>query len=178
MNLNKTHTRDILKQNQNRTPPEQFKKSKIILHNIRSMHNVGAAFRNADAFGIGEVIISGYTPAPPRPEISKTAIGAEETVPWTHVPDFAQFYHAHQNKYQFIGVEQTTLSQPLEEFELPDTSFCLVFGNEVTGIDQELLPLMDTFVEIHQYGLKHSLNVSVSIGVCLYSFLQKCKKSI
>jgi len=175
MNLNKTHTREILKQNQNRKPPERFSKSKIILHNIRSMHNVGAAFRNADAFGIGEVILSGYTPSPPRPEISKTAIGAEETVPWTHISDFNQFYHTHHNAYQFIGIEQTTLSKPLAEFKLPSTPFCLVFGNEVTGIDEELLPVMDHFVEIHQYGLKHSLNVSVSTGICLYSFLQKCK---
>lgn len=178
MNLNKTHTREILKQNQRRTPPELFRKSKIILHNIRSMHNVGAAFRNADAFGIGEIILSGYTPSPPRPEISKTAIGAEENVAWTEASDFAPLYQTHHGAYQFIGIEQTTLSKPLAEFKLPETPFCLVFGNEVTGIDEELLPMMDQFVEIHQYGLKHSLNVSVSIGICLYSFLQKCKKTM
>ena len=134
---------------------------------------MGAAFRNADAFGIGEVVLSGYTPAPPRPQISKTAIGAEEHVPWRKCPDFNQFYDDHHRTFHFVGIEQTNVSSPLASYQITAKPLCLVFGNEVTGIDDELLPIMDDFVEIRQFGFKHSLNVSVSIGICLYAFLHK-----
>ena len=173
--VQKRSTRQILKDNLARSAPEPMGRLCIWLHNIRSKHNVGAAFRSADAFGIDHIIISGYSPAPPEPEISKTALGAEENVDWK-APD-KPANHALKLKssgYKLIGIEQTTDSILLPDYKpTVENSLCLVFGNEVTGIDDELLPLIDQFVEIPQYGYKHSLNVSVSIGTVLYAMLEK-----
>lgn len=173
--MTKLSTKEILQRNLNRTAPGRLNKLKILLHNVRSMHNVGAAFRNADAFGVDELLISGYTPAPPRPEISKTAIGAEKHVNWKQfeTPDTG-LVKLKENGYLLIGLEQTTDSILLPDYQIPsDKKICLVFGNEVTGIDVEILPHIDDFVEIPQYGHKHSLNVSVTVGVALYAFLVK-----
>ena len=173
--MKKLSTKEILKQNLDRNAPGQMQNVKILLHNVRSMHNVGAAFRSADAFGIGEILLSGFSPTPPRPEITKTAIGAEKYMDWQYLEDtpkaISQFK---EDGYTFIGLEQTTESVLLPNYELPgDTSICLVFGNEVTGVDDEILEHIDHFVEIPQYGHKHSLNVSVTVGVALYAFLEK-----
>lgn len=171
----KLSTKEILQQNLDRTSPGQLDELKILLHNVRSMHNVGAAFRSADAFGIHSLLLSGYTPTPPRPEISKTAIGAEKHVDWQRVehPQKA-LQELKDSGYQLVGLEQTTDSILLPDYELSaDKKMCLVFGNEVTGIDKEILSFIDDFVEIPQYGHKHSLNVSVTVGVALYSFLEK-----
>lgn len=148
---------------------------KILLHNIRSMHNVGAVFRSSDAFGVSEILISGYTPCPPRPEITKTAIGAEEFVNWSYHEDEVQLItKLKESSYRIIGLEQTDNSSMLTGYEVSDqASYCLVMGNEVTGIDEKLIPLIDDFVEIPQFGHKHSLNVSVAAGVVLYAFLDK-----
>jgi tRNA G18 (ribose-2'-O)-methylase SpoU len=171
----KLSTKEVLKQNQNRTTPGQLGDLKILLHNVRSMHNVGAAFRSADAFGIDEILISGFTPTPPRPEISKTAIGAEKHVDWQNIDDISSTTkELKESGYIFVGLEQTTDSILLPDYSIPeDKKVCLVFGNEVTGIDEEILPFIDEFVEIPQYGHKHSLNVSVTVGVALYAFLEK-----
>lgn len=141
------------------------------MHNIRSMHNVGAAFRNADAFGIKEVWLSGYTPTPPRPEITKTAIGAEEHVAWKSFTDESEpVKWLKKNNYTLCGLEQTESSIFLNDFEANTEKICLVLGNEVTGIDEAILPMLDFAVEIPQFGSKHSLNVSVAAGVALYGF--------
>lgn len=173
----KLSTKEILKKNLERTTPGKLGNVKILLHNVRSMHNVGAAFRSADAFGIDGILISGFTPHPPRPEISKTAIGAEKHVEWKKIEDDNLESHLkrlRQSGYRFIALEQTTDSTLLPDYILPkDQSICLIFGNEVTGVDEELLPIVDDFVEIPQYGHKHSLNVSVTVGVALYAFLAK-----
>ncbi len=173
--MEKLSTKEILKQNQNRVAPGNLNAVKILLHNVRSMHNVGAAFRSADAFGIDEILLSGFTPTPPRPEISKTAIGAEEYMDWNYIDDLESSIEELKKKgYLFIGLEQTTESILLPDYELPaNPKICLVFGNEVTGVDEELLSYIDSFVEIPQYGHKHSLNVSVTVGVALYAFLVK-----
>lgn len=171
--VHKTSTRNILKKNLNRLPPDLISNSMIVLHNIRSMHNVGAAFRSSDAFGIGRVILTGFTPKPPRPAISKTAIGAEKTVSWQYFSEFSEFYENISSEYTIIGIEQTNLSISLSEFQPAEKPVCLVFGNEVTGLDEDVLPYIDTFVEILQYGKKHSLNVSVAIGICVHNLLQK-----
>lgn len=171
----KLSTKEILKQNLDRNTPGSLDELKILLHNVRSMHNVGAAFRSADAFGIQSLLLSGYTPTPPRPEISKTAIGAEKHVDWKKVDDLTS--HLKELKeagYILVGLEQTTDSILLPDYKIPSNKkICLVFGNEVTGIDDEILPYIDSFAEIPQYGHKHSLNVSVSVGVALYGFLEK-----
>ncbi len=173
--MQKLSTKEILQQNQARTAPKKMQQTIVLLHDIRSMHNVGAAFRCADAFGIKKILLSGVTPAPPRPEITKTAIGAEEFVAWEQVDDIKRkIDQLHEDKYITLGLEQTENSTLLPNFEAPaDKNICLVFGNEVTGIDREILPLINHFVEIPQYGHKHSLNVSVAVGVTLYGLLEK-----
>jgi tRNA G18 (ribose-2'-O)-methylase SpoU len=173
--MSKLSTKEILKQNLSRTAPGRLNEMKIMLHNVRSMHNVGAAFRSADAFGLDEILISGYTPTPPRPEIAKTAIGAQKHVEWQYEDDPKNhFTNLKKNNYRIVGLEQMTNSILLPDYTLPaDQNICLIFGNEVTGVDEEILSYIDDFVEIPQYGHKHSLNVSVTVGVALYAFLAK-----
>jgi len=173
--MKKLSTKEILQQNLDRTTPGKLNQLKIMLHNVRSMHNVGAAFRSADAFGIDEILISGFTPYPPRPEITKTAIGAEKHVKWQQLDDLeSDIGDLKSAGYTLIGLEQTTNSILFPDYNIPpDKKICLVFGNEVTGIDKDILPYIDDFVEIPQYGHKHSLNVSVTVGVALYAFLDK-----
>lgn len=145
----------------------------IWLHNVRSMHNVGSAFRTADAFAIHSVFLSGYTPAPPRPEISKTALGAENSVAWKHSENPDVFLEwCKRNSYILAGVEQVHGSRPLTSYHLNDNErICLLFGSEVTGIDPDLLEYCNSVLEIPQYGKKHSLNISVSLGIACYHFL-------
>jgi len=175
MNIKKLTTRQILDQNKSRSTPVQMRNCTIILHNVRSMHNVGAVFRNADAFGIQKLYLTGFTPTPPRPEISKTAIGAEKFVEWDQFGEAVPLINRlkEENTY-IVGVEQTTKSVDLPDFTPPkQKKLGLVFGNEVTGIPEDLYSHLDTFVEIPQYGNKHSLNVSVTTGIFLYGILQK-----
>lgn len=175
MEAKKRSAKEILEENLSRTVPKRMAEMKIMLHNVRSMHNVGAVFRSADAFGISELLLAGFTPTPPRPEISKTAIGAEKFVEWEQfeAPSLL-FEQLKMDGYVTVGVEQTDRSTPLPDFEPPPgQKLCLVFGNEVTGIAEEIIPHIDAFVDIPQYGHKHSLNVSVAAGVTLYGFLQK-----
>ena len=146
----------------------------LMAHNIRSLHNVGSLFRSADAFGVCRLWLTGYTPRPPRAEISKTALGAEEHVPWSAAdrPEAVLTDLRHEG-YRIYGLEQTLRSESLLSHRPPSRKICLIIGNEVTGIDEALFPLIDEFVEIPQFGMKHSLNVSVAAGVALYAFLEK-----
>lgn len=169
----KLSTKQILRKNLARSVPGSMAEIIIFLHDIRSLHNVGAVFRNADAFGIRKIILSGVTPVPPRPEITKTAIGAEEFVEWESVETPIKKLQELQKSHSIIGVEQTENSTVLPDFTVPNQPVCLVFGNEVTGIDKSILSTVNSFVEIPQYGHKHSLNVSVATGVVLYGFLEK-----
>ena len=171
--LIKLTTRQIYQRNQKRNSPlrDHFI---LWLHDIRSLHNVGAAFRSADAFGIKELWLSGYTPVPPRPEITKTAIGAEEHVPWKSFSDEKEpIQWLKENNYTLCGLEQTNTSILLNDLKTASKKICLVLGNEVTGIDKDILPMLDIAVEIPQFGSKHSLNVSVAAGVALYGFFEK-----
>lgn len=171
----KLTTKEILQQNLSRRPPAQLAQVKVVLHNIRSLYNVGSVFRSCDAFGISEILLSGYTPAPPRAEITKTAIGAEEFVNWQYRDDPQEMIkELKQSGYVLFGLEQTTDSIPLTRFA-PHSyeKLCFVLGNEVTGIDDELLPHLDGFIDIPQFGHKHSLNVSVAAAVLLYALLEK-----
>lgn len=151
----------------------------LILHNIRSTHNVGSIFRTAEGFGVGEIIISGYTPYPkvahdPRlphiteklhGQIRKTALGAEELVPFRYVEDIVAFLESYQ--HPIIALEQTPDSSPLQAFTPPD-EFALMLGEEVHGITPELLKRTHLTVEIPMYGQKESFNVSVAAGIALY----------
>lgn len=171
----KLTTKEILEENLSQSPPSKLSKVKVILHNIRSLHNVGSMFRSSDAFGISELILSGYTPLPPRSEITKTAIGAEEFVQWSNWDNLEEMVQSLKNDgYTLIGLEQTDKSIALPDFDAKAyDKICLVMGNEITGIDDQLIPHIKEFISIPQYGQKHSLNVSVAAGVMLYAMLEK-----
>ncbi len=172
----KRTTRQILEDNMNRDAPTEMANLKVWLHNIRSMHNVGSAFRSCDALGAGELVLTGYTPTPPRPEISKTALGADESTAWsTFENPLDEIKRLKEMGWRLLGIEQTEHSHTIDKLDVnPGDNIILFFGNEVTGLDDELLPLMDTCFEIPQFGRKHSLNVSVSIGITLYHVLDRC----
>jgi tRNA G18 (ribose-2'-O)-methylase SpoU len=126
-------------------------------------------FRTADSFGISKLILSGYTPVPPRPEISKTALGADEFVDWVAFKTVDEAYEMiRKHNYRLVGLEQTTSSIPIQEFTIDHRPVCLVLGNEISGIDEQQLPLLEIEIEIPQYGRKHSLNVSVAAGIALF----------
>ena len=146
----------------------------LVLDNIRSAHNVGSAFRTADAFGVDKVYLGGICPVPPSPELRKVALGAEEVVPFEHVADVvALVERLKADGYTTVAVEQTVHSVKLDAFRRePGTRYALVFGNEVAGVQQEVVDACDFSLEIPQQGTKHSLNVSVSVGVVLWSLVQ------
>lgn len=142
----------------------------LMADNIRSMYNVGAMFRTADAFLIEEFVLAGITGCPPHPEITKTALGAEESVAWRHVPDALAEVMAMKER----GWRVCVLEQAHDSVSLPDFVWdgcepsLLVVGNEVKGVDQRIVDVADTVLEIPQRGVKHSLNVSVSAGIALW----------
>ena len=162
----------------NRKSVEDFKQSSknkiiVVLDNIRSMHNVGSVFRTADAFLIEAVFLCGYTPQPPHRDINKTALGATETVDWIYFPSALDAVkELKQKNYKVFAAEQTTESISLEKF-IRNTakSTAIIFGNEVEGVGNDLLPLCDGFIEIPQLGMKHSLNVSVAAGIVLWQMV-------
>lgn len=163
----------------NRIDPEGYKTAQkiplvVVLDNIRSMHNVGSAFRTCDAFRVEKIYLCGITAKPPHRDIHKTALGATETVSWEYHKNIKELVEEIGRDYKIILVEQTTHSLKLQKFK-PDRGekYCLVFGNEVFGISEEVIPLANQSIEIPQFGTKHSLNVSVSIGIVLWDMYQK-----
>jgi len=149
----------------------------IILDNLRSMHNVGASFRTADAFLIEKIILCGITPQPPHREIHKAALGATESVDWGHESDINTVISDYKSRgYEIIGIEQTTDSIMITDFNIDKSKkYALILGNEVEGISDEALPNIDTFLEIPQLGTKHSLNVSVCGGIVMWEFAKALK---
>lgn len=148
----------------------------LVLDNVRSAHNVGSAFRTADAFGVDKVYLGGYCPVPPSPELRKVALGAEEVVPFEQVADVVGLVRRLQEDgFIVAAVEQTVHSIKLDRFRRePGRRYALVFGNEVDGVQQEVVDACDFSLEIPQQGTKHSLNVSVSVGVVLWGIREKC----
>jgi 23S rRNA (guanosine2251-2'-O)-methyltransferase len=142
----------------------------LLLENIRSMHNVGSIFRTADAFLAEGICLCGYTPRPPHRDIHKTALGATETVEWNYSDTALEAVKILKSAgYQIVGVEQVTGGIPLQQFKMsPDEKLVLVFGNEVEGVSEPVLALCDICLEIPQFGMKHSLNVSVAAGMVLW----------
>jgi 23S rRNA (guanosine2251-2'-O)-methyltransferase len=172
--------RKLTMQEMNRLPVADFKATPkspvvLVLDNVRSLHNVGAVFRTADAFALEHIYLCGVTGRPPHREITKTALGSTESVAWTHTAttlEAAQQLRA--AGYQLVAVEQTTGSVLLPAFlPAPGQPLALVLGNEVFGVDDDVLALCDAAVEIPQLGTKHSLNVSVAAGVVLWDVLSK-----
>lgn len=143
----------------------------IVLDNVRSAHNTGSAFRTADAFGVDMVFLGGITPVPPSPELRKVALGAEESVPFRHVDDVVELVgQLKKDGYTVVAVEQTVNSVKLDKFRRDEGArYALIFGNEVDGVQQEVVDRCDFSLEIPQKGTKHSLNVSVSVGVVLWA---------
>lgn len=147
----------------------------ILLDNVRSLHNVGSAFRTADAFRIEKIILTGITGTPPHREIQKTALGATESVAWEYSENTAAALRKLKAEgYTVVIVEQTTDSIALQTFKATDDArYCLVFGNEIEGVSEEAIALGDLALEIPQLGTKHSLNISVCLGIVLWEVFRK-----
>lgn len=148
----------------------------VVLDNIRSAHNVGSAFRSSDSFKVDRICLCGICAVPPSAEIHKSALGAEDSVIWTHYDDTMDAVDELRSEgYVIVSVEQTAGSVSLEKFiPDPEAKYALIFGNEVSGVSQEVVDASDMSIEIPQYGTKHSLNVSVSVGIVLWAFHRPC----
>ncbi|MCK9204282.1 MAG: RNA methyltransferase [Bacteroidales bacterium] len=169
----------------NRLTVDEFKTSEkipiaIILDNIRSLNNIGSVFRTADAFRLSAIFLCGITAVPPHREIHKTALGATESVSWTYYPSSVDAVsNLEAEGYRVIAVEQTDDSIPLAEFHPePDGKLAFIFGNEVHGIDDNVLEITKECIEIPQYGTKHSINVSVAVGIVIWDVFSKLKFSM
>ena len=141
----------------------------VLLNSIRSNYNVGAIFRTSDGAMIEKLFLCGYTPCPPKKEVLKTALGSTESVKWEYVKDAKTVISQLKNKgIQICALELTDKSIPYHQIKSDDFPICLVVGNEITGVSQEVLDLCDKSIEIPQYGIKQSLNVAVAYGVAIF----------
>ena len=172
--------RKLLNSELNRITPEEFKLRKkmpvtVVLDNIRSQHNIGSAFRSCDAFLVEKLLLCGICAVPPTPEIHKSALGAEFSMEWEHFESTAEAVRRLKEEgYVIVSVEQTEHSTLLQDFRPAEGArYAFIFGNEVRGVQQEVVNMSDICLEIPQYGTKHSLNVSVSIGVVLWDVVSK-----
>lgn len=155
----------------------QFKASKktpliLVLDNIRSLNNVGAVFRTADAFLIEKIYLCGITATPPHKDIQKTALGATESVAWEYAEDTLQVIKSLQNQnIKAMAIEQAEKAIMLHQFQTEkNQKYAFVFGNEVKGVQQKVVDCCNGVIEIPQFGTKHSLNIAVSTGVCIWDF--------
>jgi len=170
----KRSIRELAAWHASRTPDAALRGTVLWLHDIRSLHNVGSVFRTADGFGIAEIWLSGFTPTPPRPEINKTALGADQTVAWRYFPTADKALQTIREEKRFlVAIEQTTDAADLRGFSAPHEPLVVVLGNEVLGIDDAILQAADAVVEIPQFGKKHSLNISVAAGVVLFGLMKR-----
>lgn len=161
---------------------EDFKKQEklpiiVILDNVRSMHNIGSIFRTSDGFAIEKIYLCGITAQPPHREIEKTALGATQSIEWDYSANINELIpELKAAQYTVIAIEQAHNSLMLNDFS-PKTSekYALIFGNEVNGVSDEAMKLIDTCIEIPQFGTKHSFNIVVSAGIVLWDFFAKLK---
>ncbi len=150
----------------------------VILNNIRSLYNVGSIFRTADGAGIEKIWLCGITGNPPNNQISKTALGAEDSVEWEHCWNVLSVIRALKEQgYQIVLLEQTNQSCSFEKFD-PQSPVCLVLGNEIEGVSDKLIEHCDSAIDIEMSGIKNSLNVSVAFGVIAYHFRNCFKGSV
>ena len=163
----------------NRKSVDEFRHSEkipiiVVLDNISSMHNVGSVFRTADAFLLGGIYLCGYTPQPPHRDIHKTALGATETVEWKYFQTAVDAINELRRlDYKIFAVEQVVNSIPLQVFTAKQyDKLAVIFGNEVSGVEEESLTLCDGSIEIPQSGMKHSLNISVAAGIVLWELVR------
>ena len=159
---------------------EEFLKSDklpltIVLDNIRSLHNVGSVFRTSDAFRIERVLLCGITAVPPSSDIHKTALGAEDVVPWQYFADTMQAVdELRLQGYEIFAIEQVQESIPLQSFVVENNRrYAVILGNEVKGVQQQVVDACNGSIEIPQFGTKHSLNVSVTAGMVIWEFARK-----
>lgn len=164
----------------NRKTVEEFKRSDktpviAVLENIRSAYNVGSVFRTADAFLLEALYITGYTCVPPHKEIKKTALGAEESVDWKHFTNATEaIKDLKEQGYKVYAIEQALNSHQLQQVEFnTHEKIAVIFGNEVTGVEQETIAQCDGCIEIPQLGMKHSLNIATAAGVVLWEIVRK-----
>ena len=142
----------------------------VLLDDVRSLNNIGSIFRTCDAMGVKKMYLCGITAQPPHREIRKTAIGASKSVDWEYEKDASKIVTKYRELgYEIIGVEQTSKSVSLENYQLNNKQTLLIFGNEINGVSQKLIDLCDLSLEIPQCGTKHSMNISVSVGIVLWN---------
>lgn len=149
----------------------------VVLDNVRSMHNVGSIFRTADGFALEKVVLCGITAQPPHREIEKTALGATQSVDWTHFEKTTDAIDMLRNQgYDVVAIEQAENSTMLNTFK-PDTTkrYALIFGNEVDGVSDEVMAKIDECIEIPQFGTKHSFNIVISAGIVFWDFSAKLR---
>jgi len=163
-----------------RVEVEEFKKAPktpliVVLDNVRSMHNVGSVFRTSDCFAVEKIILCGITAQPPHREIEKTALGATESVDWEYFDTVENAIKSlKENNVQVCAIEQVTQSVSLKDFKpLENQKYAFIFGNEVHGVSDEAIALVDDCIEIPQFGTKHSFNISVTAGIVLWDFYNK-----
>ncbi|NQY67703.1 MAG: RNA methyltransferase [Flavobacteriales bacterium] len=164
----------------NRKTIREYKEAKkhpivVVLNNIRSLSNVGSIFRTSDCFIVESLYLCGITPTPPNREIQKTALGATESVNWVYEKECAiAITRLKEDGYQIISIEQTDISVSLENFELdPNSKYAIVMGNEVDGVDSDIIELSDTVIELPLFGTKHSFNVSICTGMVLWELVRQ-----
>jgi len=181
-NTKMSSTKKLKLEELGRIDVETFKQTEkiplvVVLDNVRSMHNVGAVFRTADAFIVEKIVLCGITPQPPHREIHKAALGATESVDWIYEKNISEALQNLKNEnYKIIGIEQTSTSEIMTDYAINKREkYALVLGNEVDGLSDETLPLYDSFLEIPQLGTKHSLNVSVCGGIVMWEFFKNLK---
>jgi tRNA G18 (ribose-2'-O)-methylase SpoU len=162
-----------------------FKKSEkipvvVVLDNIRSLNNIGSVFRTSDAFRIEKIWLCGITATPPNREIHKTALGAENSVDWEYAENTLDALASlKSHNYKLYAVEQAENSISLETFTLaPDEKYAFIFGNEIKGVQQEVVDASDGCIEIPQFGTKHSFNISVTVGIVLWQIFPPLIKKI
>lgn len=151
----------------------------LVVHDIRSLYNVGSLFRTSDAFAVAKVVLCGFTPAPPRPEIAKTALGADSVVPHVWFASITEALdHLRSEGYHLWAAEITTNSTSADQLALENFPLALILGNELTGVPNEVLEQCEGSLEIPMYGTKHSLNVAVAAGILLSSIVDRYRQLV
>lgn len=167
----------------NRLSVDEFKDSSktpivVVLDNIRSLNNIGSVFRTSDAFLIEKIVLCGITAKPPHKDIHKTALGATDSVDWEYVENTVNAVtYLKEKGYTIASIEQTEKAVMLQDFKVEkNKKYAIIFGNEVKGVQQEVVNISDFSVEIPQFGTKHSFNISVSTGIVLWEVFRKIKQ--
>ncbi len=166
----------------NRPSVEEFKQQEklpivVVLDNVRSLHNVGSAFRTADGFAVEAIYLCGITAQPPHREIEKTALGATQSIEWKYFENVSSAVaELKESGYEIVAIEQAENSVSLLDFEPSlDKKFALFFGNEVNGVSEDVMKEIDVCLEIPQFGTKHSFNIVISTGIVLWDFFSKLR---